>query len=93
MKVKSTRIADAPDGCGVRERERKVSIMISRILARGTSWIELSLAESGETHGEAGLVGADQEFSFGCIKFEMPVRQTQEYADMAARNKQVEFRR
>lgn len=43
--------------------------------------------------GEADLVGACQEFSFGYIKFEMPIRQTQAYAEMAARCMQVEFRR
>lgn len=38
-------------------------------------------------------MGPDQELSFGQIKFGIPLRQTPEYAEMAARNTQVEFRR
>ena len=40
--------------------------------------IEWSLIKIGKPMGEACLVGADQEFSFGHIKFEMPVRRTQD---------------
>lgn len=34
--------------------------------------------------GEAGLVGAEEEFRFGHIKFKMSITHSQEYAEMAA---------
>lgn len=34
---------------------------------------------------EAGLGGVEQEFRFGDPKFEMPIRQMQDYAEKAAR--------
>lgn len=51
------------------------------------------VVEIGKPMGEAGFMGPDQEISFGQIKFGIPLRQTPEYAEMAARNTQVEFRR
>lgn len=53
----------------------------------------MSLTEIGKPVREAGFVGADQEFRFEHSEFETPLRQTQEYAEMAVRNTPGKFLR